>query len=145
MVQLSKQKLDPDLDRRIHILFYQLLTSIHSQDDFQRTFIGVLSPIELTVLARRMAIFLLLVKKIDREHIHQVLKVSNATISKYAMILENNKDVQKRFDQLADMQHINLFLRQLIQTIFYPGRPYSSWSAALSRKHALEKEKAQGI
>lgn len=145
MVQLSKQKLDPDLDRRIHALFYQILTCIRSHDDFQRTFIGVLSPIELTVLARRMALFLLLVKKIDREHIHQVLKVSNATISKYAMILENNNDVQKRFHQLADMQNINIFLRELIQTILYPGRPYSSWSAALSRQHTLEKEKALSV
>lgn len=145
MVQLSKKKLEGEISQRINRLFFSLLSTIYSQVDFQNTIIGIMSHIELDILARRIAILLLLIKKVDRDHIHTVLKVSHATISKYAMILANNESVKKRFTSLAQLQNISLFIREIEHFILYPGRIGSDWSSVLKEKNRFHKEKRAGV
>jgi len=145
MVQLSKKKLDADVGQRIETLYFTLLSCLHAQSDFKNTIIGIMSQIEQDVLARRIAVIFLLIKNMDREHIHSVLKVSHSTILKYAMILANNDSVREHFTLLVHRQKIDHFIREIESFILQPKRYGSDWSANLKERHRFEKEKSAGV
>jgi len=81
MARISKRKLDDKILEKIFDLFFEIVGKKSSKEDFKNTIVDLLSPIERVMIAKRVAIIYLLMKKINQRSISQALKVSNATVS----------------------------------------------------------------
>lgn len=80
MTQISRRFLDEKVLSRILDVFLSTLIDIKSLDDARAFFNSVLSDTEQVMLAKRLAIALLLEKGYDYRSIEKLLKVSTTTI-----------------------------------------------------------------
>lgn len=91
-MQISKNKLHPKIDIQIKKMFSQLIADIKNEKDafiFLRDF---LTPAELTVFAKRLAIITYLEKGKSYDETRKSLKVSSATIASVQAMLEKKSE-----------------------------------------------------
>ena len=81
MGRVSKRRVEPWIEERMFELFWELLATIHSSKDIHTFFKSLLSYTEQVMLAKRLAISLLLTKGYTYEEIRSVLKVSTSTVA----------------------------------------------------------------
>lgn len=90
MTQVSRMRLNPEInDRLVELLISVLGSSSQTKSGLLFTH-SLLSPTELTMLAKRVGIALLLKKKYQYQQIQDYLKVSKGTIAKVAEILASS-------------------------------------------------------
>jgi len=89
MTQVSKYPMPKALEEQMFNLFFRALADLHLPTDIQEFLDDLLSPTEKTMLAKRLAIALLLVKDYDQRSISQTLKVSLTTVTKINFWLKN--------------------------------------------------------
>jgi uncharacterized protein YerC len=80
-VQISKQKINKNLDKQLTGAWYQMVTDIKTPIEAERIFNSILSETELTTVIKRLAVGYWLTKKRSYEVIKGNLKVSSATIA----------------------------------------------------------------
>jgi len=80
MAQISKYLISKDIYRRIFDLFTKTLISLETKDRTIDFLEGLLTPTEKIMLAKRLAISLLLAKGYQYREISKVLRVSLGTI-----------------------------------------------------------------
>lgn len=80
MAQVSRYPLQKEIEVRIHELLDDGLAALGSRDDIERFLADLLTPTEKIMLAKRLAIALLLEKGYDYRQISRVLKVSTSTV-----------------------------------------------------------------
>ena len=142
MVQLSKRKVKPEIEAKMFRLIFDIVGKQNSSDQFSGVINGLFSPIEKRMVAKRLAIFLLLVKKVEWKTICNILKVSNASVSKCQMILLNNSEIQNAFSLLVSKAEMSIFFDELLLAFFGPGTAYTNWKSGWKRKRELEQKKA---
>ena len=121
MTQVSKHPLRKEIQERVYEEFTESLAMVKSKGQVDRLVDDLLSPTEKTMLAKRLSIALLLMKKYDQRAVSRVLKVSLGTVSKvssamqkgnggYAMVVGSilkgeslRAFLQKLDDALADL------------------------------------------
>jgi len=89
MTQVSKYPLPEALEKQMFNLFFRALADLRLPSDIKDFLDDLLSPTEKTMLAKRLAIALLLAKDYDQRSIKQTLKVSLTTVSKINFWLKN--------------------------------------------------------
>lgn len=89
MTQVSKYPLSKALEEQMFNLFFRSLADLRLPSDIKEFLDDLLSPTEKTMLAKRLAIAMLLVRNYDHRTIKQTLKVSLTTISKVRFWLKN--------------------------------------------------------
>lgn len=145
MSQLSKRKLKEEVSKQLFELTFSLLGKRRDRGDFQQTLFAILSPTEQYVLAKRIAVLYLLIKKIDYLIIRDVLKVSTSTISKCVMILENSKNLTKTLQSLAQNNQMKDIFLEAFSDFSSPGSYGISWKNAWRNKKEIERKKREGI
>lgn len=145
MSQLSKRKLKEEVSKQLFELTFSLLGRRKNKGDFQQTLLAILSPTEQYVLAKRIAVLYLLIKKIDYLIIRDVLKVSTSTISKCVMILENSKNLTKTLQSLAQNNQMKDIFLEAFSDFYSPGSYGISWKNAWRNKKEIERKKREGI
>lgn len=80
-MQVSKQKLNKNVEKQIFTILNQLVADIKSPDEAGKFFNDFLSVTEYEVIAKRVAIAIFLDKGRSYENIKSTLKVSSATIA----------------------------------------------------------------
>ncbi|MFZ2025725.1 MAG: hypothetical protein WAV30_00365 [Microgenomates group bacterium] len=143
MVQLSKRMVKPEIMERILALLFDVIGKQNDRRQFMTILNGIFSPIEKIVIAKRIAIFLLLSKGIEWRIICDILKVSNASVSKCQMILLNNEEVRKIIKVFMRNEAITLFFDEFLLAFFGPGTAYMNWKTGLKRKKEIERKKSQ--
>ncbi len=96
MPQVSKYKLDKDVEKRLFELFWRSLTRLGSTDETAEFFSDLLTSTEELMLAKRYTIAVLLTKGYPPKHIHDTLNVSYTTIGTVAGWLKNSKPATKK-------------------------------------------------
>ena len=142
---LSKRKLKNEVSKQLFELPFSLLGKRKSREDFEQTLFAILSPTERTVIAKRIAVLYLLVKKIDYLVIQDVIKVSTSTISKCSMILSNNSALKKTLQILVKSEEIKNLFQEVFSDIYAPGSYGVNWKNAIKRKNEGERKKIEGI
>ena len=114
MAQVSRRKLSPDIhDHLVELLISVLGTSNQTKSGLLFTH-SLLSNTELTMLAKRVGIALLLKKKYQYQQIQDYLKVSKGTIAKVATILiTSDKESQVVLDNILHEKQINQVLGKI--------------------------------
>lgn len=145
MVRNSRFILSEDLLEKLFDLFFEIVGNKSSKEEFRKTMIDLLTPAERIMLAKRVAIIYLLLKKIDYHNICQRLKVSPTTVAKYALLMEKSEGIVPTFKQIVKIDKVNIFLEEIFNNIFAPGVPGINWKIAWENKINLENKKTFGI
>ncbi len=118
MTQVSKYPLPQALEEQMFNLFFKALADLRFPSDIKDFLNDLLSPTEKTMLAKRLAIALLLTKDYDHRTIKQILKVSLTTVSKVHFWLKNEgKGYHKVFDKFLQEERRNEFWQNLADFI----------------------------
>ena len=143
MVQLSKRKVKPEaMDKMVSLLF-DVLGRQGDQNCFNIIIDGLFSPIEKIMIAKRVAIFFLIIKGEEWKTIRDIVKVSMASVSKCQMVLKNNSEMQCTLNTLISKKEMGIFIEELILLIFGPGTAYVNWKSAWRRKKQLEQKQTE--
>ncbi len=145
MARISKRKLDDKILEKIFDLFFEIVGKKSSKEEFKNTIVDLLSPIERVMIAKRVAIIYLLMKKINQRSISQALKVSNATVSKYYILMENSRGLVPAFEKIMRNEKMSLFLLEIFDTLFAPGTYGTNWHSAWQRRKEINRLKTYGL
>ncbi len=85
MPQVSRKPLSKRTEEELFKIFFKSFARLSDPSDIQKFFFALLSPVEQTMLAKRLAIALLLSKGWSYESIKQTLNVSQETIARVNM------------------------------------------------------------
>lgn len=82
MPQVSKRWLSKDIEEKMFALFFQAFARLSKPMDIAKFLNDLLGPVERIMLAKRLAIAVLLRRGYDYESIKQTLRVSSETIAR---------------------------------------------------------------
>ncbi len=145
MVRNSRFTLSNDLLEKLFDLLFEVIGNKSSKDEFRKIFIDLLTPAERIMLAKRVAIIYLLMKKIEYYNICDRLKVSPTTVAKYALLMEKSEGIVPTFKQIVKVDKVKIFLEEIFNNIFAPEKIGIDWKIAWENKINLEKKKTYGI
>lgn len=145
MTRISRRPVKDRIMQRILQLFFEAVGKKSKQEDFLAVMHDLLSPTERVMIAKRVTIIFLLMKKIDYQTISDVVKVSAATVAKFQIIMENSKGIVKALQlMLLNDNLVNLF-DEIMLAFKGPGMHGTDWGSAWRRKNELERRKAEGL
>lgn len=145
MVRNSRFELSEDLLEKLFDLFFEVVGNQSSKDEFKKIFVDLLTPAERIMLAKRVAIIYLLMKKIEYYNICDRLKVSPTTVAKFSLLMEKSEGIVPAFKEIVKTDKVKLFLEEVFNNIFAPGKIGVNWKIAWENKNNLEKKKIYGI
>ncbi len=130
MTQVSKLRLRVDIEKRIYDLLDEVITGIKNKNDFSGFLDEFLSPIEKTVLAKRLAIAVLLAKGNEYSEIRQILRVTPITISKVSLRMKYGSGFLKKIaERVANSDDNKALIQELVGIFDVPikGVPRSEY------------------
>jgi len=142
---MSHYQIKESVLEKLFELSFNILGRKNSKQEFMNTLSDILSPIERLMIAKRIAIMYLITKNIEYSAISDVLKVSTATIAKYAFLLEKSQGIKKSLTTLLKTEGIKLFFDEFFNLLFPPGAYGVNWKAAWKRKKKISYQKLHGI
>ncbi|MBI2036373.1 hypothetical protein HYT17_01980 [Candidatus Microgenomates bacterium] len=80
MGRISRRKIDPEVEERIFEIFWDYLAHLGKQEEINEFLISLLSYTEQVMLAKRLAIAVLLSRGVTYEYISETIKVSPSTV-----------------------------------------------------------------
>src|SRR3989344_9035841 len=95
MAQISKKYLSEDIQNKISGTLMEAVSQVKGRQDTQLFLNDLLTPTERVVLAKRLAIAILLLKGWGYEPIQNFLKVSSDTVGKVSVIVKNSQGYRK--------------------------------------------------
>ena len=123
MAQVSKRVLTKNIQERLFQNFWEMFADIKKAKEIQTFLEDFLSPTERIMLAKRMAIAILLSRGYDQRTISSMLKVSTATINKIAMYINTKTAgyqlLLKKYSQKESLKK----LVQELERYFYRLQP----------------------
>jgi len=145
MPQISQRKLKNGLENKLFDIYFQIVCSVQNQKDFSSVFLDLFSATERLMIAKRIAIMLLIIKDIDYRSICKVLKVSITTVCKYRMLIDHNQAIKQKLTHIQQNEKIVDAISQIYLLFRPPGGLHVNWKAAWQLKNELERKKQEGI
>lgn len=126
MTKVSKYLLKKDVEKRMFEVFYRTIADLSNPLQVEDFFKELLTPSEQVMLAKRLAISILLSKKYTYEDIIDILKVSPVTIGIIARWLKKEgRAFQKAIDKILKVEKQEEFwdnLEQFLSDLIPPGK-----------------------
>ncbi|MBI5123400.1 hypothetical protein HZA75_06100 [Candidatus Roizmanbacteria bacterium] len=145
MTRISQFQVDDDVLEKIFSLFFEVISKDKNEEQFQNIIHDLLSPAERIMIAKRVAIFYMLMKKLDYYNISKSLKVSPSTIAKFNLVKENSRGIVSALKGTVKNEKIINFFEELILELRRPGKYGVNWTNAWEDKLAHERKKEKGI
>lgn len=132
MTQVSRIPLRKEIQNRVFEIFLISLAKVHKKEDVEIFIQDLLSPTEQMMLAKRLSIAYLLIRKYDQRSISKLLKVSLSTVNRVSLRLQlNGEGYEKVFRGISQEEKTNEFWQKLddfINEIIPPkGRNWNNW------------------
>ena len=121
MTRISKFPVQDNVLEKLFDLLFEVLGNQEDQEEFSKVIYDLLSPTERIMVAKRVAIVYLLMKKIDYYNISDVLKVTPNTIAKFQAIRKKSKGIVKSLKHIVRNEKIANFFEKLFLEIYRPG------------------------
>ncbi len=145
MALVSRNKVDDRILEKLFAMLFEIVGNADDRDDFDAILQSILSSTEKIMIAKRIAIFYLLIKEVDYRVICKTLKVSAATVFKFRSIFENNDSVKGGIEAIIGKDKLKEIFEEIYLIMRGHGVPGVNWSGALKHKRDFERRKAQGI
>ena len=117
MVRVSYFLIKDDDYEKIFSIFYKVIGQTNDREEFNKILFDLLTPAERIMIVKRIAIIFLLMKDIHYETICEVLKVSNTTVSKYKILMENSKGIVPVLKSMVKQEKIWIFFEDIFRHI----------------------------
>ena len=104
-----------------------------------------MTPAERIMLAKKSSDCLFIIEKVEYYNICERLKVSQATVARYSLLMEKSEGIVPAFKQIVRNDKVKIFLEETFNNIFAPGKIGVNWKIAWENKINLEKKKTYGI
>lgn len=144
MVQISRKKLDKDIETEMYKQFWKSLSEMRSPQESSEFFSDILTETEKVMLAKRFAVALLIVRGRTATEIRQAINVTYSTISSVSSWVKNAKpktqDILKSLSSQKDWEAIHDRIEELIDKL--PPRYHSDWSKAGKEKWKRIKKRS---
>ncbi|PIV11245.1 hypothetical protein COY13_02055 [Candidatus Roizmanbacteria bacterium CG_4_10_14_0_2_um_filter_36_35] len=145
MTRISRLPVSDKVLEKLFDLFFEAVGKQTEEEEFSQVIYDLLSPTERIMIAKRVAIIYLLMKKIDYFNISDVLKVTPNTIAKFQMIRKNSKGIVRSLKNIVRNEKIANFFEKLFLEIYRPGVYGVNWKSAWKHKIDYERRKRRGI
>ena len=109
MTQVSKYLLSKDVYNHIFDMFLSTFVQIRTKNSASEFLNEFLTPTEKIMLAKRLAIGILIAKKCDYRRISQILKVSTATVGNMSSLYRYGTSYKKMVNKLLIGEEMNKF------------------------------------
>jgi len=142
MPQVSRYPLSKEIEERMFKIFWKSLARLSSSGTIQKFLDDLLSPVEKIMLAKRLAIALLLSRNYSYEDIKKTLKVSNDTVAKVKIWLTHGGQGYKMVTKeiLAD-EKMKEFWEKIEDVLIQTAAPVGIVGAVLRDHRAKRKSK----
>jgi uncharacterized protein YerC len=135
MTQISRYPLQKQVEERVYEVLMESVAAANNSVSVNCLLEDLLSPTERLMIAKRISIALLLIKKYDQRTISKWLKVSLATVSKVSLVLQKGKGgYQTIIGSLLNKEELNKFIQRIDDAIadFLPpmSRNWRHWRKA---------------
>lgn len=135
MTQVSRNPLHKEIESRVYEVLLESVAIARTHDTVQKLLDDLLSPTERLMLAKRLSIALLLMKKYDQRIISNWLKVSLGTVSKVSLSLQNGTGgYEKVIGSILQNDELKEFIQKIDDTLanFMPpmGKNWKHWRRA---------------
>ena len=146
MTRISRFPVEDKVLKKLYVIMFIVVSSMDEEEEFTQIINELLSPTEKIMVAKRVAIIYLLMKKIDYLNISSVLKVSSSTIAKFNLMINKRKAITNSLKAIIGSEKLKDFFEKLfIDLQGQPGTYGVDWKSAWQRKIYYEKKKSQGI
>lgn len=143
MTRISKYRLENKVLEKLYKLMFEIISNMDEEERFTGIINELLSSTEKIMIAKRVAIIYLLIKKIDYFVISDVLKVSSTTIAKFHSIMEKGEEIKSILEGIIGNEKIKDFFEELF--FHEPGTYGVNWTSAWQQKFEIERKKLRGI
>lgn len=133
--------MDRKIEGQIYETLWEAISQLKDKNDIQIFLNDLLSPVERIVLAKRLAIAVLLLKSTDYETIKNLLKVSGETISKVSIILKMNGGYKLAINKIALTEAGREFWQDIESLIYRLGTPRKAFLPEEVIKYRLGHKK----
>lgn len=146
MARISRRKVDEDVLLKLYRLFFEIVSRFEDQEDFSTIVDDILSPTEKIMVAKRVGIIYLLIKKVDYRDIVELLKVSTATVVFYAALFrdKNSRLINLIKTMLKKEKVLNFFDDLFADLMIHPGVYKGHWQMYWDRKRKQKERKTLG-
>lgn len=147
MVNISNRKLSEELLNKINKLFFEIFKKFETNHSFSTLMNDFFTPKERILLAKRIAIIYLLIKKIEQKNIANFLKVSTSTVCKYSILLESKKsEMVEIIKAIIKKEKTFDFIDNLLADFFIrPGFQIGHWDSYWQHKRKKERKQIYGM
>ena len=146
MTKVSKYIVAKEVKERMFDVFWQTIADLKNPSSVQGFFQELLTPTEQLMLAKRLAIAILILKKYSYTEIIDILKVSPVTIGSIARWLNTEGQAfQVAIDKILKKERQEDFwdnLEQFLSEIIPPGRGVN-WERARSQQFTKIRSRRQ--
>lgn len=147
MVNVSRKKIPEKIFKKIFELLYFLLKHSNKKENFIIIINEFFTPKEKILLAKRITIIYLLLKKIEQKNICKILSVSKDTVSKYNLLLQNKnlKIIRLLKNKIFKEKVIYLLDKLLAELLIQPGIKKGHWQLYWQQKNKEYQNKTYGL
>jgi uncharacterized protein YerC len=140
MTRISYRKLNKVIEERMYELFWLVFSKLNTRKDI-RLFLGsLLSPLEQTMLAKRLAIALLLSRGQTYEMISEQVKVSTATVGGvHKAMLFGNSGYKRAVSLVKKEKQAEAFWMSIEEILLKLSMPQAVGTAGYLAKSAAGK------
>ena len=142
---MSKYKVKEMTINKMSELLFEVLGRENNKEKFLSSLYDVLSPVERLMLGKRLLVMYMLFLGIDYDMIGDVVKVSRATIAKYAFLLDKSTHIKHSLTIVSSKSKITNTLDQLLSSVFEPGMSLGSWKNSWKLKRRIQEQQEQGF
>jgi len=146
MIQISKKKLPENILSKLFSLFFEIVGKKDDKDEFKKIIDDIFSESEQIMIIKRIAIFYLLLKDIDKTAICDTLKVSKATVCKFYLLTKKSDGIVFYMNKILKQEKIRDFFDDIFYELFArPGKPGTNWKVGWQHKFEKERKKQTGL
>lgn len=129
MAQISKRHIDQTMISRINELLNDLLLTLSDKKEVDEILSELLTPTEKTMIAKRIACFYLLIKKVPIHEIEDTLKISTSTVAYFKHYLDRSSVIKKYLTNKLKNEKFKRFIEDIFIDVFYGTlKKGSNWS-----------------
>lgn len=144
MGRVSKRKIDPEIEERIFEIFWDYLATLRKSEDIQEFLVSLLSFTEQVMIAKRLAIAVLLNRGYNYEEIDETLKVSPSTVGTvHKQMLVGAPGYKKAIERISKKEKLEGFWNNLEELMIKLSRPKRYGSSGWEQKSKQGKELAK--
>ena len=129
MAQISKRYVDQTMMNRINELLFDLLLTMADKKEVNSVLSELLTTTERTMIAKRVACFYLLIKKVSIREIEDTLKISTCTVTYFKHFLDRSVVIKEYLSNKLKNEKVKHLFEDIFVDIFYGTlKKGSNWS-----------------